>query len=173
MRGMFRPFGFLAALALALAAAPAAAEPECLACMDGKSGANDVHPLEIEISSGLKFSRMALSGPTGGSAVIDPQTGAKQTSGALIDLGGFSVQGRAHITGEPMRAVRITMPSRVVMTSSTGQSAELANFSTSLSAFPTLDATGALEFTFGAELRVNGSQGGNFRGRIPISVDYN
>jgi len=59
------------------------------------------------------------------------------------------------------------------MTASDGEPAELVDFRTDLPDFPRLDGTGALEFTFGARLVVRGRQGGNYRGRIPITVDYN
>ena len=35
-----------------------------------------------------------------------------------------------------------------------------------------LDANGVLEFAFGARMTSQGARGGDFRGRIRISVDY-
>jgi hypothetical protein len=59
------------------------------------------------------------------------------------------------------------------MSSADGGRAELISFTTNLPARPVLDARGELEFTFGARLVVHSGKGGNLRGRIPISVDYN
>ena len=35
-----------------------------------------------------------------------------------------------------------------------------------------LDANGRLQFSFGATITSKGGQGGDFRGRIPIRVEY-
>ena len=91
----------------------------------------------------------------------------------LISLGGAPVTGRGKITGMPLRPVRIDLPSRVPMTAPDGSSAELVDFTTNLPHRPTLDANGQLEFSFGARLVVRNGSGGNYRGRIPITVDYN
>ena len=77
------------------------------------------------------------------------------------------------MTGIPLRQVRIDLPGRVPMTTPDGASAELVDFTTNLPHRPTLDANGELEFTFGARLVVKDGRGGNYRGRIPITVDYN
>ena len=130
-------------------------------------------PLEIEITTSLAFSRMALTGRGEASAAIDPQTGSRRIGGGMVDLGGVTVQGRGRITGAPGRPVRVDLPSTIVMTSAGGGQAELTNLVTDLPAFPVLDASGTLEFSFGGELRVDGPTGGQFRGRIPITVDYN
>ena len=50
---------------------------------------------------------------------------------------------------------------------------EIENLTISLPANPQLNANGELEFSFGARLVIKDGRGGNYRGRIPISVDYN
>lgn len=160
-----------AGLAL-VCSAPAAADDCTLCFADGTSASKD-RPLAIEIATGLVFSRLAVAGQNGGSAAIDPQTGAKVTDHGLIDLGGSAVQGRGRISGTPGRAVRIDLPRSVTMTAPDGSSAVLTDLVTDLPAWPTLDGSGALEFSFGGRIEVRGSSGGNFRGRIPITVDYN
>ena len=158
---------------LALTSVPLGAQEGCRLCYSSGTAQSGERPLAIEIFADLSFSRLALTGETGGTAEIDPQTGGKRTTGAMIDLGGMSVQGRGRITGEPGRLVRVDLPGQVSMTASDGEPAELVDFRTDLPDFPRLDGTGALEFTFGARLVVRGRQGGNYRGRIPITVDYN
>ena len=129
-------------------------------------------PLQIEIESGLQFSRLALRGKIDGGAEIDPQTGEKRVDAGMIDLGGASYQGRARVTGEPLRPVRIELPSRVQLRSPDGAEAELTGFVTDLPPVAMLDANGTLEFAFGARLSSRGARSGNFRGRIAIRVDY-
>ena len=162
----------LSALALFCAAAPLAAEDPCVLCDLPRPGAEEP-PLTIEIASGLVFSRLALSGDTGGSAAIDPLTGARSIVGGLVGLGGISVQGRGRITGAPGRSIRVDLPATVAMSTTGGGNAELTDLVTDLPAFPVLDATGSLDFGFGGTLRLSGAASGKLRGRIAISVDYN
>jgi hypothetical protein len=162
----------LSAALLALAAsAPlmAADEPLCALCSAARSAER---PLSITIESGLQFSRLALTGQADSGAAIDPATGEKMVDPGMIDLGGLSFQGRARISGEPLRPVRIQLPSRVSLRSPDGSTAELTDFVTDLPAVTLLDQDGELQFAFGARLNSQGARGGNFRGRIPIRVDY-
>lgn len=161
---------------LALASAAPAAAQDCTLCFlvpTPQAEKSGERPLTIEISTGLAFSRLAIAGQDGGSAAIDPQTGAKTTGQGLVDLGGSAVQGRGRISGTPGRTVRIDLPRSVTMSSTDGSTVVLTELTTDLPAWPVLDSSGILEFSFGGRLEVRGSGGGNFRGRIPISVDYN
>lgn len=132
----------------------------------------EVRPLRIEIESGIQFGRMALRGAGGGAARIDPQTGQTRVDDNMIDLGGATFQGRARITGEPLRPVRIELPATVLLRSSDGGEAQLSDFVTDLPPVAMLDANGMLEFAFGARLTSQGARGGDLRGRIRITVDY-
>lgn len=158
-----------AALALLPAAPAGADEPACDLCA---MTVRTERPLVIEIESGLQFSRLALVGQADGAAEIDPQTGAKRVGAGMIDLGGLSYQGRARVTGTPLRPVRIELPSRVQLRSPDGAEAELSGFVTNLPPVVMLDENGTLEFAFGARLSSRGARSGNFRGRIAIRVDY-
>ena len=162
---------FAAAIAL-VSAAPAAAdepvrEPGALEALERPE-----RPLAIEIDSGLQFGRMALRGQAAGGAQIDPQTGENRVDGGMIDLGGISYQGRARVTGEPLRPVLIELPTTVLLRGPDGGEARLSDFVTDLPAVAMLDANGVLEFAFGARLTSHGARGGDFRGRIRIRVDY-
>ena len=163
----------LALVAALLLCAPAAAQDSCRLCYTGGEAAPGERPLTIEIWTDLNFSKLALTGRAGGSAELSATGGGKQTTGEVIDLGGISVTGHGKITGVPLREVRIELPDRVDMTTADGGHADLAQFTTDLPAHPALNANGELEFRFGARLVLSGARGGNFRGRIPISVDYN
>lgn len=168
---MTRPGPVLAAAFALLFAAPATADEDaCVLCAAALR--QDERPLQIVIESGMQFSRMALRGQADGAAEIDPQTGEKRVDGNMIDLGGLSFQGRARVSGEPLRPVRIELPSRVSLRSPDGSAAELSDFVTDLPAVAMLDENGQLEFSFGARVSSQGARGGNFRGRIAIRVDY-
>jgi hypothetical protein len=129
-------------------------------------------PLSITIESGIQVGRLALTGRADGNAAIDAQTGAKEVGPNMIDLGGVAFQGKATITGQPLRPVRIDLPRSVLLRSPSGAQAELSDFRTDLPPVAMLDANGVLQFNFGATISSKGAQGGDFRGRIPIRVEY-
>ena len=156
-----------------LLTAPAAAQDGCRLCYGDPGTAPGERPLSIEIWSDLNFSKLALTGRSGGSAELAATGGGKQISGEMVDLGGIPVTGHGKISGGRLREVRIELPDRVDMVTPDGGHAELAGFTTDLPRHPTLDANGELEFSFGARLVVRGERGGNYRGRILISVEYN
>ena len=159
--------------ALLVLGAPAQAQESCRLCYGDGSSAPGQRPLTIEIWTDLNFSKLAVTGRSGGTAELAATGGEKRTTGDLVDLGGISVTGHGKITGVPLRAVRIDLPDQVEMTTPDGGRANLAQFTTDLPPHPVLDANGELEFSFGARLILSGGRGGNYRGRIPISVDYN
>ena len=128
--------------------------------------------LKVEIRTQLDFSRAAIAGTGGGTIRIDPNSGARSTSGAVVDLGGAPFAGEALLDGEPGRAVRVDLPASIRLTSSSGGSIEIVNLRTNLPPAPRLDAFGKLEFTFGGDLLVAGNISGTFRGRIPITAEY-
>jgi hypothetical protein len=136
------------------------------------SAPNAERPLSITVESGIQVGRLGLTGHEDGNAAIDPQTGAKQIGPNMIDLGGLSFQGKATITGQPLKPVRIDLPQRVTLHTPSGAEAELSDFRTDLPPVAMLDANGQLQFSFGATITSKGAQGGDFRGRIPIRVEY-
>lgn len=161
------------ALAALLLTAPLAAQDSCRLCYSDPGTKPGERPLAIEIWADLNFSKLALTGRSGGSAEVGVSGSGKRTSGELVDLGGMAITGRGRVTGAALREVRVDLPDQVEMTTPEGGRAVLANFTTDLPQRPTLNANGELEFSFGARLVIEGGRGGKFRGRIPISVDYN
>lgn len=166
---MVRPILTFLALALAV---PVAAQSGCRLCYNDNTKPGE-RPLTLEVFADLNFARLALTGREGGSAEIDAASGTKRTNGAVANLGGMAITGRGKVTGEPLREVRIDLPQAVPMDAPDGGNAELTDFSTDLPSRPTLDANGELTFSFGARLVMRNAGGGNYRGRIPITVDYN
>lgn len=166
-----RLFSILALGLTAGAATPLAAQMFAQGDFGDSAGQKE-RPLNIEIRSSLDFSRATATGPEGGQIVIDPTNGARSVQGAVIDLGGSPFAGSAIVTGEPGRAIRIEMPPSIRLTSATGGSMQIVNLRTNLSPAPRLDMAGRLEFSFGGDLLLKGNVSGQFRGRIPITAEY-
>jgi Domain of unknown function (DUF4402) len=133
--------------------------------------ANEI-PLQVEIRTQLDFSKAATAGTNGGRISIDPSNGSRQMAGDIVDLGGSALAGSAVVTGEPGRSVRVDMPMTIRMTGSLGGTIEISNLRTNLPPQSKLDGFGRLEFNFGGDLEIKGSVAGTFRGRIPITAEY-
>ena len=129
-------------------------------------------PLRVEIRSQLDFSRAATSGAHGGQISIDPTSGARQIAGDIVDLGGSALAGSAVITGEPGRAVRVDMPLSIRLSGSAGGTIQITNLRTNLPPRAQIDPFGRLEFSFGGDVEIRGNVAGTFRGRIPITAEY-
>lgn len=145
--------------------------PECRLCADA-FGEKAETPLRIEIRSGLTFGRMALVSEADGRAAIKPENGGMRQEEGLVDLGGMVFTGEVIITGEPHKPVRVDLPSEVRLRAPGGAEARLTEFTTDLPPVPRLGADGVLKFQFGATMTTTRGRGGDFRGRIPISVSY-
>ena len=159
---------------LLLAPAPVVAE-SCRLCSAAperlSDGGRPRAPLHIEIETALDMGRVA-QGVTGGAVELDPATGARRVAGTLADLGGMALTGKATVTGTPFARVRIDLPQRVRLTSTSGDSAEVVQMKSDLPAAPTLDAQGRLSFSFGGKMVLKGGESGTFRGSVPISAEY-
>ena len=131
-----------------------------------------ITPIKIEITTNLNFSRAALSGGGQGRIAVNEHNGQKNVIGQLVDLGGYAVAGSVRITGEPGRTVYVEMPNTITMRSNKGGRVDIQSIRTDLPPLPRLDFTGELRFSFGGDLVINGDVSGRFRGRIPITVNY-
>lgn len=162
---------FVVAL-LWLSPAPAAAQ--CLLCpalpQPAKPDERAPVPLSIEVDAGLDFPRL-VSGGSHGSVTLTPGA-PPRTSGALQAVGGMAMHGRVLVRGEPGRALRIDLPERVVLRTPAGETAELHSLTSGLPPAPRLGPDGLLRFEFGGRLDVGANGAGDYRGRIPITVDY-
>jgi hypothetical protein len=167
MGKMIRSAFGLIALCLATQSG-AQAGPQCSECADTLKSE---WPLRIEIRAALDFSRATIR-KNGGQIRIDPSTGGREFNGDAVNLGGMPFAGTAIVTGEAGRAVRIDLPSTVRMTNSRGGTLMVRNLRTNLVGLPRLDAAGNLEFSFGGDLEISGNAFGEYRGRIPITAEY-
>jgi Domain of unknown function (DUF4402) len=149
--------------------------PILLACWllpAGAFAAQDETPIQVEIRTQLDFSRAASAGSGGGQISVDPTSGTRAFEGGVVDLGGSALAGSAIVRGEPGRAVRIDLPLSIRMTGSNGGAIEVSNLRTNLPPNPKLDSFGQLEFSFGGDLQISGNISGTFRGRIPVTAEY-
>jgi hypothetical protein len=142
-------------IALPMLVTPLQVTAQCRLCTaqeqeSRRAAETEATPLRVTIEANIRFSRLALNGHSG-EAMLDENSG---------------------VTGEAGRNVRIDLPDSVRMVNQAGERAELVNLRTNLPARPRLNLDGELSFRFSGTLRVNGSGGGNYRGRIPITAEY-
>ncbi|AMU94384.1 resolvase [Sphingopyxis terrae subsp. terrae NBRC 15098] len=161
---------------LLFGAPPAPLAAQCQLCrQDGKDAAIVARkasmPLRVEVDTQLDLGRVAV-GASGGEIEIDPLTGARRLRGDVRDLGGFAVTGVVTVSGEPGAEVRVTLPPSVDLESGSGASARVTGLATDLGAAPRLGPDGRLVFRFGGRLQVAGATDGDYRGRIPVTVEY-
>lgn len=167
-------------LALLLATGVAAALPawpsgaQCRLCdkpttsRPEDSGASDVR---LEIETSLDFDRLILAGSGGGSAVLRPD-GSSSAQGAIATVSSRAMAGTAIIHGEPGRAVRVELPQRVELYSVNGGRIAFDDIVSDLPSLPRLDSAGNLTFRFGGRIRIDGDADGDYRGDLPITVEY-
>ena len=156
----------------ALATAPAAAQ--CRLCgtpATQQQSGSAVAPVQIEVETSLDFDRLILLGPSGGTASLRPD-GSRVASGSLQGPGGRAMVGTVTIRGEPGRTILVDLPSRIALFGGNGARIEIERVVTDLAPDARLDSGGRLQFRFGGELQVSGDAEGEFRGDIPITVQY-
>lgn len=127
--------------------------------------------IRLEIETSLSFDRLILFGPGEGSASLRPD-GGHSAGGSIADVGPRAMVGKAVIRGEPGRAVRIDLPSRIELYSLGGGSISFDQVTSDLPAMPRLDSTGQLAFRFGGRIRIRGDAEGDYRGTLPITAEY-
>ncbi|NUQ18705.1 MAG: DUF4402 domain-containing protein [Sphingomonas sp.] len=172
--------GDLRILALAFAASTAAvvglspARGQCRLCEKPRtalSQATDGVGIELEIETSLDFGRLILAGQGQGAAVIRPD-GSNAAEGALAGVGPRAMVGSAVVHGSPGRAVRVELPHRIDLFSLHGGRITVDNVTSDLSSLPRLDSAGNLTFRFGGRVTVTGDSEGDYRGDMPITVEY-
>lgn len=163
----------LASIAATFAAAPAA-RAQCRLCETPSTlpVAEGVgQRVELDVEAGLDFDRLVVVGAGEGSATLNPD-GTKVVGGSVQAISGRAMVGEARVRGEPGRAVRIDMPARVELHSMTGATIRIDEIVSDLPPSPRLDSAGVLNFRFGGRIRVSGNVDGDFRGEMPITVEY-
>ena len=127
--------------------------------------------IELQVEAGLDFDRLVVMDAGEGTATLLPD-GTRQVSGSVEAISGRAMVGEARVRGEPGRAVRVELPTRVDMHSINGGRITIDRISSDLPSMPRLDSGGKLTFRFGGRIRVSGNVDGDFRGDLPITVEY-
>jgi hypothetical protein len=168
----------LQAALLAAAAATAAtswpARAQCRLCAAPVTSRDDstAKPdLQIEIQTSIDFDRLILAGEGDGAAVIRPD-GSRAAEGMVVDVGPRAMVGAATVHGEAGRVVRIELPTRIELYSLNGGRISFDEVVSDLPSLPRLDSAGNLSFRFGGRIKITGDAGGQYRGDLPITVEY-
>jgi hypothetical protein len=128
--------------------------------------------LELEIQTSLDFDRLILGGGTQGAAVVRPD-GSTASQGAIGMVSPRAMVGAGLIHGASGRVVRVELPHRIELYSISGTSRITVDEVTSdLPSLPRLDSAGNLSFHFGGRVTITGDADGDYRGDLPITVEY-
>lgn len=127
--------------------------------------------VELRVETGLDFDRMIFSGNGAGAATLRPD-GSNGADGIVVSLGPRATVGTVLVHGQPGRALRVDVPQRIELYSLSGGRITLDQVATDLPPIPRLDSAGTLSFHFGGRLNVTGDADGQFRGDLPITVEY-
>lgn len=171
-----RPFALLPLVALLAGAfgmsAPAPAQ--CRLCASPTTRPTDAtasDTVRIEIDAKLDFDQLVVRDGTPGTAQLRPD-GSSSVSGSIGAMSGRAMVGTVSVRGEPGRFVRIELPGAIVLHGIRGGTIRLDSLVTDLQSAPRLDSEGMLQFRFGGSLHVDSNIDGDFRGDVPITVDY-
>ncbi|MFL6734655.1 MAG: DUF4402 domain-containing protein [Sphingomicrobium sp.] len=163
----------LAATALSLAPATPAAG-QCRLCDNPTTAVPldaDRAEVDLQVETRLDFDALVMLGTGEGTATLRPD-GSRIATGMVGDISGRAMVGSATVRGEPGRTIRIGMPHTIAMHSLRGGQVTMDEIVTDLPSLPRLDSGGNLSFRFGGRLKVTGDAEGDYRGDVPITVEY-
>jgi hypothetical protein len=172
--GAFNHFAVACAVVAAIVGAASPAAAQCRLCdqpttvRPGDAPDGDV---QLQIETNLNFDRLILSGAGAGAATIRPD-GSNGAEGAVTGIGPRAMVGTVLVHGQAGRAVRVELPHRIELYSLTGGRITLEDVRSDAPATPRLDSAGNLSFRFGGRLVVSGDADGQYRGDLPITVEY-
>jgi len=170
MRGLILPLLFVAATAV-----PPSLPAQCRLCDQPSTalapGAANGDDIQIDIETDINFDRLILARPGDGTAVIRPD-GTRTATGSLSEVGARAMVATVVVRGQPNRDVRVEIPTRIELFSLSGGRIAFDQVESDLPAVPRLDSTGRLTFRFGGRLRVTGDAEGDYRGDLPVTVEY-
>lgn len=161
----------LSLLALSLpataGAAPVRASPKA------KGQVTLVKPLTLQRINDMDFAWLGVT--TGGTATIDPISGALSVSGGLIPLGGTPSPARYAGAASKSTVVNIKVPRQAVPITRVGGTETLmvGNFTLDGQDKRTLAQSGSFIFAVGAQITVPaGTLDGLYTGEIDVTIQY-
>jgi hypothetical protein len=161
-------------LAAAASAVSGGAQAQCRLCstpttsIDQGSVKSDV---DLQIETTLNFDRLILARSGTGDAVLRPD-GSTAVTGAVDAVGSRASVATIKVHGDPNRALRIDVPRRIDLYSLGGARLTFDQVQTDAAELPKLDSAGNLTFHIGGRLRFMGDEDGDYRGDLPITVEY-
>jgi hypothetical protein len=167
----------LARLIAGLAAVVATSSPaaaQCRLCDQPTTDRATEAPdgdVQLQVETALSFDRLIISGAGMGAATIRPD-GANSVEGSVVEISPRAMVGTVLVHGQANRAVRVDIPRRIELYSLSGGRITLDDVVTDAKGAPRLDAAGNLSIRFGGRLIVNGDTDGQYRGDLPITVEY-
>ena len=126
--------------------------------------------VRLEIDTDLDFDRLIVGDQGGGDATLRPDGSAFATGS--IDMGARARVATVIVHGQPGRALRIDVPRRIDLYSLEGSRLTFDEVVTDAPDLPKLDLAGNLTFHIGGRLRFMGGEDGDYRGDLPITVEY-
>ena len=167
------PIAAVAAV-LAILISPLPANGQCRLCDTPTTSRTDGQgsgAIELDIQANLDFDRIIMSGRSDGAATIRPD-GSNAAEGGVVDLGPRAMVGSVVVHGEAGRTVRVELPRRIELFSIGGSRITLDEVVSDLPSVPRLDSAGNLDFRFGGRIKISGDADGQYRGDLPITVEY-
>jgi hypothetical protein len=167
-------FALWCAAIAAVAASASPANAQCRLCdkpTTTPEQADGAQPIQLEIETSLNFDRLILYGQGDGAAVIRPD-GSNASEGSVTAISPRAMVGTAVVHGQPGRAVRVELPMRIELFSVSGGRITFDNIVSDLPSLPRLDSAGSLAFRFGGRVKITGDADGDYRGDLPITVEY-
>jgi hypothetical protein len=158
---------FLLSLPAAGSAAPVIATPKA------KGHALIVKPLTLERLEDMDFALLGVT--TGGTATIDPVTGAMTVSGGLVHLGGTPSPARYVGAAQKRTVVNIRIPKQPILIRRVGgiETLSVSNFTLDGQDKQALADQEAFIFAVGARITVPaGTVEGLYEGDIEVTVQY-
>jgi hypothetical protein len=171
---MVRPAIFTVAAVLACFASVSEASAQCRLCSTPTTAPQETQggdKVALDVETSLNFDQLVVDGSGTGTATIRPD-GSSQNAGAVADVSRRAMVGTVVLHGEAGRAIRVDIPSRIVLHSLGGGEVSFDDVVTDLPSLPRLDSRGELTFRFGGRLRVTGDAEGQYRGDLPITAEY-
>ena len=162
-------------MGLAAPALPQDVTAPCRLCAPSAAVVEDkpAAPVSLDVEASLDFDRLILAGRGRRQRRTWRRTVSRSVTGSVTAISARAMVGEVVIRGEPGRSGprRSARPDRTV-TGFAGGTIRLESIRSDLPPMPRLDGNGRLSFRFGGVLRVSGDVDGEFRGDVPIDVEY-